>query len=568
MDMMRNWLYARLPAAVLPTLLWATELLALGLVCGGAIIILCVSLAVFGFSVWIALAQSARVARTAWRFYSLRRAAIDVVMASEHEMTGTLSWDATGPYLEAVLPSGVTKVRMSPRDIGAFVAFSPRGGDESRIDGSLVLQSPLAKSDVAFISNGRALAMGFRTILDSQSVLVTARHNLPTLKAAENVMVASHRNKAMLMDPLWKVVADYPSFDIVAIAFPQDVAATLGVATATMSAAPSAGKPLDVHGYIAGEPVVTKGVSAGVMPGLRIKHTCTTKVGFSGAAVYDGGRVVAVHLRGEDGYNVAVAVQFLLPALESEPHNKAFVRVMDDDDWSDDEVYYGMRWGRLQKVGVSGRRFVEPQNLDFVYKGPNAAWADYDEDDDWFEDDYGRNETAQYDSAEVLKALPVVLAALRASSSANTPSSPENVSQGEGVNLTPSASTAPSPPPGKLSKGQRLRKNRAAQKLANTNGQPVISQPVSVPFASTPVVSATPPPPIHNTSTVQSPSSLCQAGIHSPLSRRDLARIRHLLDACERGLIPIREQSRTKSEWSELWDSLPWIVRQGCHSTN
>jgi hypothetical protein len=556
-------------------------------VCGGAVVIVCVSLAIFGWSLWLALSQSVRLSRFLWRQYSLRRAAIDVVMASEHELTGILSWDATGPYLEVVLPSGLTKVRMPPRDLGAFSVFSTRGGDESRIEGSLVLQAPLGKADVAFLSCGRALAMGFRTLLDSKSVIITARHNLATLKSSADVMVASHRNKAMLMDRTWSVVADYPRLDLVAIEFPPDVAAALGVAVASLSATPAAGKPVDVHGYIAGEPVVTKGVVSGTMDQMRVKHTATTKVGFSGAAVYDGGRVVAVHLRGEQSFNVAVSVQFLLPSLESEPHNKAFVRVSADDDW-DGRVVFGMRWGRLQKLGFKGRSFLEPQNLDFSYKGPNQAWADYDEEDEWYEEtkletemaeyysgmDYhvfgkgSGDETAQYDSAEVLKALPVVLAALRASNSANTDSSPESASPVAGAVLTPSVSTAPSPPPEKLSKGQRQRRNRAAAKLATISGHPATLPPVNVPSLSTPEVSSTLPPPPQSTSTKQSMSSSCQEGIHAPLSRRDLARLRHLLDAYEQGCVPLRETSRTKLEWSELWDSSPWIVRQGCLSTN
>lgn len=219
---------------------------------------------------------------------------------------------------------------------------------------------------------------------------------------------------------------------------------------------------------------------------------------------------------------------------------------------------------------------MEHEILDFSYKGPNLAWDEYDDEEDWtrgFLDDLrpGRHENAFHDEVESLKDRPVEVIPPQGLISEVTSGNPPNHSQVEVLGLPVSGSiTENSAPTERLSKGQRQRKNRRLAKSLAISGLISPGIPVSVPLPSIPQVSSTPPPPTQTWSTLQSMSCSLREAIQEPVSLRDYLRLKFLVACIEEKNTPIRTdgQSRKKSDWRQLWIQSPWTQPQGSQCTN
>nr|UHS71574.1 MAG: hypothetical protein 1 [Barnaviridae sp.] len=236
----------------------------------------------------------------------------------------------------------------------------------------------------------------------------------------------------------------------------------------------------------------------------------------------------------------------------------------------DFDAYDGLFFDDFARVRFRGRTFVDMEKLDFSYTGKNRAWADYDDDDEAWYDEYGVGTDETCVSGQSLNQRPVEVVSPPASCSDSTLKTPEPNSQEEGSDLTGSPVTVmeDSSPPVKLSKGQRMRRNRKLRKSAAISGRRETQNPVPPPCPSMPEVTTTPQTRTQSMSTGPSLNCCCPVDTHPPLSREDLTRIRHLLAFSEgKGFAP-SAKSRTRAEWRELWITSPWIPLQESLFTN
>lgn len=495
------------------------------------------------------------------RYVQMRMSITPVTVKSDVSLQGTVKWDATGPYISTIHLGKTIRVNVAVDGLLSLL-LKPPGSvvDETQLADSQVDEMAFHKGTVQFLVNGKLIGFGFRTTVRGRDVIVTALHNLRSLIGRE-VYMAGPRGQFRL--PTNTVYAKYPVLDFVCLEFSDMVYTTLGVKTLKIAAPGSVGTPIRVHGYMDGSRVRTIGVISGVVKGSpgRFKHTASTVEGFSGSPVFNAtGQVVGMHLRGNVGYNEAVALTWFVGVSESDIPEKLFSRMDEIEDGYD--AVCGFEDGVMQRVRFRGRVFMSPEEVNvWEYNPEYSSWAD-DENEAWWDlaMNEGREEAASVEGAETLNGSPVVLPepqVMEGTSGIESLDIP-TLTLAEKSDLersrfcawvnTPASALQP-----KASKGARNRANRQLRKLAAGHGLQQTLEPVTAP--STPIAleskAASTQPRIRYPEQFQ---QLCGAAcFHAPMSQRDYERVKHLVSAYETGVVPRSESSRLRSEWAALW---------------
>jgi hypothetical protein len=337
----------------------------------------------------------------------LRRALVSVPF----DVTGQLSYDASGPFLEVQTVSGPMRVRVNASDLVPLVLFNgqkPALVKESHIATSSTVRSPLPSFQVIFRVDGRIVGYGSRLSFGKGGLagVLTARHVLSGLP--EGATIGTEKYEYPL-DRKWKVLAASSKLDFVLLDVPAPVLSELSVSQAKASRLPRRGAPIRIYGKYNGEPAYTLG-TVQRSKNLRFAHSASTHAGFSGAPVVSGGRVIGLHVSGFGSYNGGIALDWAFKSnLESDVDEQAF---REQEVSEPDEEFDIWQNGRVKRMRLRGPAYDWDDSYDQtfedrVHAAGQLTWAELAEldDDDWGFDDYGRRES---DHPEPLKARGLV----------------------------------------------------------------------------------------------------------------------------------------------------------------
>jgi len=398
----------------------------------------------------------------------------------EEELWGEVQCTSRGLHLSVQVGGRNLKVRAKPGQlVEMLLATRAPPVNESVIPTSLTMKSPLPSYQVSLLSDGVLVGSGFRVVLGGRSLLITAKHVLSQLKGMQGhaeVVSASGRKHALDKRLLVRMNT---SFDVVAIDFPDHVAAALGVRAVNVGPTPPPGGWLNIHGLVDGESVRSVGV-VGQLKGLfSFRHDCSTTPGYSGAPLIHEGRAVGVHLTGDVMCNWALGLDWLITSLGKPESVSTEAGYHSDVDLDAGDEYMFDVDGHHYRGFSDGRSFRQVESMR-TFRSKYGSWADEDFTYDVAErgvDECVSPKAAAQSLTSRLDANSPVMTGLRPEGSAVVRDS--GFSQSEGSLATPMCAPLVS-----VSKSQKKRKRRS-RKLKSTSGHPLENSQCAGPLSST-----------------------------------------------------------------------------------